>query len=58
MDLGHRPSQLENPVAVQSKMAGTLVDVREATIQGMRHADRVVANERIVEEFKCNLKLR
>jgi hypothetical protein len=35
-------------MTLRSKMAGTFVDVREATIRGMRHADRVVANERIV----------
>jgi len=51
VDLGHRPSQLENPVTLRSKMGGTLVDVREATIRGMRHAGRVVANERIVADI-------
>jgi len=30
------------------RVAVCIVDVREATIRGMRYADRVVANERIV----------
>src|SRR5262245_45465768 len=43
-DLGHCPSQLENPVAVRSNIVGTFVDVREETIKGMRHADRAPTN--------------
>ena len=39
------------PVTLRSKMAGTFVDVRKATTRSLRHADRVVANERIVATF-------